>query len=212
MPDYPPFMNAYGLIPKILQKIKDAKTPSRFTQDFLGTNLGFPSGSAKVFIPFAKRLNLLSSDGAPTDIYNEFRNPDRSKSAIAKAMKIGYAILYDRNEYAHKLDRKGLEGLIIQATGLDQGAPTLRAIVGSFEALKPLADFEPVALPTDGTKAKGKDKHKEEAEEEDGRRGPAGAGFKMNLAYTINLNLPKSDDIAVFNAIFKALRDNLLRQ
>lgn len=33
----------------------------------------------------------------------------------------------------------------------------------------------------------------------------------MNLGYTINLNLPATSDIAVFNAIFKSLRENLLR-
>ena len=53
-------MNSYGLIPKILNKIKDAKTPPRFTMDFLGTNLGFNSGSARPFVGFAKRLGLLT--------------------------------------------------------------------------------------------------------------------------------------------------------
>jgi len=36
--------------------------------------------------------------------------------------------------------------------------------------------------------------------------------LQLNLAYTINLVLPKSDDVAVFNAIFRSLRDNLLRK
>jgi len=31
----PPFMNAYGLVPKILDKIVEAQQPERFTQDFL---------------------------------------------------------------------------------------------------------------------------------------------------------------------------------
>ena len=85
MADYPPFMNASGTIPRILDKIKEAKTPARFTQDFLATNLGFPGGSPKAFIPFAKRLGLLSSDGSPTDLYQQFRDPSRSKQAMASA-------------------------------------------------------------------------------------------------------------------------------
>lgn len=200
--EYPPFMNAYGLIPKILAKIREAKTPTRFTQDFLGTNLGFSSGSAKAFIPFAKRLGLLSTDGTPTDAYNSFRNPDHSKTAVARAIKTGYAKLYDRNEYAHKLDKKGLEGLIMQATGLDQGSQTLRSIVGSFGALKGLADFEGTRLPPPPPPEEGSD------DEETGHP----ENVKMNIAYTINLNLPKTDDIAVFNAIFKALKEHLLKK
>jgi hypothetical protein len=36
---------------------------------------------------------------------------------------------------------------------------------------------------------------------------PAG----VNLGYTINLHLPATSDIAVFNAIFKSLREHILR-
>jgi hypothetical protein len=205
MASYPPSMNAYGLVPKILDKIKEAKTPDRFTQDFLGTNLGFSGGSAKSFIPLAKRLGLLSSDGMPTELYHAFRNPNHTKGAMATAMKSGYAQLYDRNEYAHKLDRRGLEGLIVQATGLDQGSDSLRAIASTFEALKKFADF-------DGPEEKKKEKTpKEDVSREVRPPLPqVDDDLKMNLSYTINLNLPKTDDIAVFNAIFKSIRDNLL--
>ena len=34
----------------------------------------------------------------------------------------------------------------------------------------------------------------------------------INLSYTINLNLPTTTDIEVFNAIFKSLRDHLLQK
>lgn len=51
MADYPPFMNASGTIPRILDKIKEAKTPARFTQDFLATNLGSPEEVPKPSSP-----------------------------------------------------------------------------------------------------------------------------------------------------------------
>lgn len=205
MADYPPFINAYGLIHKILAKIKDAKTPPRFTIDFLGTGLGFTGGSARPFIPFAKKLGLLSSDGAPSELYNKFRDPNHSKSAMAAAIKHGYSQLYDRNEYAHRLDRKGLEGLIIQATGLDKQSSTLKAILGSFTAVIRFADFEAVGLSDSEPKKEGEVLTAPQGDSEPDE-------LKMNLAYTINLNLPKTDDIAVFNAIFRALRENLLKK
>ena len=34
----------------------------------------------------------------------------------------------------------------------------------------------------------------------------------LKLSYTINLNLPATTEIEVSNAIFKSLRENLLRQ
>jgi hypothetical protein len=61
---------------------------------------------------------------------------------MAQAIRTGDADLYARNEYAHKLDGRKLDGLVMEATGLEKGATTLGAIVHTFEALKKYADFE----------------------------------------------------------------------
>lgn len=37
-----------------------------------------------------------------------------------------------------------------------------------------------------------------------------GEGKKISLSYTINLNLPASKDVEVFNAIFKSLKEHIL--
>jgi hypothetical protein len=202
MPEYPPYMNAYGLVPKVLQKIKEAETPDRFTQDFLSTKLSFGGGSAKAFIPFAKRIGLLGPDGAPTDIYKAFRNKAHSGAAMARAIRKGYAELYSRNEYLHDLDKKKLEGLIIEQTGLEAGHQTIRAICGSFDGLKSFAEFDKKDIPIPKN---------EKASEDNGHEKIEGlSGVKLGLSYTINLVLPKTDDVGVFNAIFKALREHLL--
>lgn len=203
MAENPPYMNAYGLIAKILDKIKQAPTPDRFTQDFLGTKLGFTSGSARAFIPFAKRIGLLGSDGTPTDLYKSFRNPTQSGLAMAKALKTGYGELYARNEYVHDLDTKQLEGLAMEVTGLEKGSSNLKGIVGSFNALKALSKFdgklEVVSMSNVAS---------ETATPNETPAHESVGGF--NIAYTFNLNLPETTNIAVFNAIFKSLRDNML--
>ena len=204
--EYPPFMNGYGTLSKILGKIKEAQTPDRFTQDFLSTKLGFPGGTPKPFIPLAKRLGFLESDGKPTDIYRSFRNTAQSKAAMAAAIRKGYSQLYERNEYVHDLDKKKLEGLVVEITGLEQGHATVRAIVGTFEALKSFADF------TKGEPKPDKEKEKPKSGEKSEDTDDASPDLKWNLAYTINLVLPKSDDIAVFNAIFRSLREHLLKK
>lgn len=209
-----PYMQSTGLVTKILEKIKSAKTPDRFSQDYLGTVIGYAGGSAKPFIPLAKRLNLLNSDGTPTDLYRRFRgSDDESKAAMATAIRIGYAPLFKRNEYADKLDKKKLEGLIKEVTGSEDGSSTLRAIVGTFEALKSFADFriDDSVAPSSGASTPDE--------------GPAGAGEEyvpahspiglpgavdLRFGYTININLPNTNDIAVFNAIFKSLKEHLL--
>lgn len=204
---YPPYITATGLVSKILDKIKVAATPDRFTQDYLATELGFGGGSARAFIPLAKRIGLIASDGTPTEIYKQFRstNSSTSKAAIAKAIKTGYADLYSRNEYAHSLSKADLEGLVIELTGLEKGHATIRALVGTIEALKSYADF--------AAKPKGGEAEQTVATEKLVIPGGGSEGekdMKFNLSYTINIVLPKTDDIAVFNAIFRSLKDNLL--
>jgi len=203
----PPFMNAYGSIPKILSKIKQALTPDRFTQDFLATKLGFKGASPKAFIPFAKRLGLLGTDGAPTDLYKRFRNPSESKKAMAEAIRRGYSELFERNEYAYDLNRSDLEGLMMEITGLEKGNTTLLSICSSFENLKKFASFEKIETKKDDKKGNEKKKDIPSTDSI-----PLNEDINLNLAYTINLVLPKSDDVAVFNAIFRSLKENLLRK
>jgi hypothetical protein len=211
---YPPYMNATGLVSKILDKIKVAATPDRFTQDYLATELGFSGGSARAFLSLAKKIGLLASDGAPTDLYKQFRNTNAaiSKAAMAEAMKKGYADLYTRNEYTHSLSKSDLEGLIMEMTGSEKGNKTVQAVVGTFEVLKGYANFN--VSTTDIV-------HEKNDQESVAEEIPVGVidqasgsndEIGLNLSYTINLVLPKTDDVAVFNAIFKSLRENLLKK
>ncbi|MFM9918268.1 DUF5343 domain-containing protein [Lacisediminihabitans sp. H27-G8] len=208
-----PYMNSTGLIPKILDKIKEARTPDRFSQDFLGTVLGFSGGSAKPFIPLAKRLGLINSDGTPSALYNRFRgSEEESKAAMAAAMKIAFAPLYKRNEFAERMEKKKLEGLVKEITGLEDTSSTFRGIIGTFEALKKYADFN---ITPDNSNAAD--------DEQSGDGGGSGSDSggsgdddfqsdlgKLRFGYTININLPNTNDIAVFNAIFKSLKEHLL--
>lgn len=206
--NYPPYMNATGNISKILEKIKVAATPTRFTQDYLSAELKFPGGGAKAFIPFAKKLGLLNSDGTPTELYKQFRNKRSSKAAMAEAIKKGYSQLYTANEYAHSLGRADLEGLILEVTGVEKTNKTLPVIVKSFEALKEYADFDAELGESDeaDTSKRGK------REAEDTSVSKEVDDVSVSLAYTINLVLPKTEDAAIYNAIFRSLRENLLRK
>jgi hypothetical protein len=147
----------------------------------------------------------VGGDGSPTALYQQLRNPATSGAAIAQALKIGYRPLYEVNEYCHDLKDAELKGLILQVTGLEDGNRVAQLIQGTFSRIKKHANF-------DGTVDVDVEDEPEAASEQESsekKKTLQGAGF--SIGYTINLNLPASTNIEVFNAIFKSLRENLLR-
>ncbi|CPU27509.1 Uncharacterised protein [Mycobacteroides abscessus] len=199
-----PYMAGYGYITRTLNGIKTPATPERFTQDFLETKLGLKGGSPRPVIPFLKRTGFLHGDGRPTELYTQFRNASQTGAAAAKALKTGYAPLYELNEYVHDLDDTALTGVIVQATGWEESSQNVKNAVGSFKALNSFANFD---AKLKESKDVGSDRKRDERKE-------AAEGVlaerEIHLGYTINLNLPPVSDIAVFNAIFKSLKEHLL--
>ncbi len=200
-----PFVNATGSITKVLNKIKDAETPSRFNQDYLATTLQMPGGSPRPVIPFLKRIGFLASDGTPTELYRRFRGADGG-AAAAEGLRKGYAPLYRVNEYVHDATDQKLKELIIQVTGAEKGSERVGRIAASFKALKAFADFSSTASDGIGGNAEDGDRKDDLGGSDAGP--PLG---DVRLGYTINLNLPATSDIAVFDAIFRSLKEHLLR-
>lgn len=206
-----PFMNSTGLISKLFTKIIEAQTPQRFSQDFQSAKLGYGSGSAKPFIPLLKRLGFVAADGSPTELYKRFRNTSHRGHAMAMAIRKGYAPLYAINEYAHSLDGQKLRDAVIQATGHEKDSGTVKAIVGTFNALKAFADFDASNNPDNDAAEPEITKQltpSTNAPVISTASPPPNRG--MNLSYTINLNLPESKDPEVFDAIFTSLKEKLL--
>ena len=208
-----PYLLSTGLISKILDKIQQARRPERFTQDFLETKLGHSGGSSRPIIPLLKRMGFLGSDGVPTPLYDQFRNMETQGYAIAKGMKNAFSELFDRNEYVYELQRDKLTGLVVEITGDTKDSRTTVGIIGTFLALNELANFD-----DEGPQIPPPDPASEDPASAvlpiDTKSKPGTAKrdtVELKVGYTVNLNLPETTDPEVFNAIFKALKENLLR-
>jgi len=173
--------------------------------------LGFNGGNYLSFIPWAKKAGLVNSDGTLTNLYKQFRNPTTSAKSLGIAIKQAYSELYSRNEYCHDLDKKAFKGLVMEATGDAHDSQKVEKIVSTFFNAKTLADFESNGIDKTEDEEKRKSTKKEEPQQPQSSN--SGTGVKVRtigLNYTINLVLPKTDDPAIFNAIFKSLKENLL--
>jgi hypothetical protein len=202
----PPFMNATGVVTKVFDKIIEASQPERFTQDYLSTKLGHSGGSARPVIPLLKKLGFLSSEGVPTALYSQFRNPENRSPAMYKGLQSAYKEIYDRNEYAHDLSKEKLKNLVVEITGLEPDNQTVGAVVGTFLNLKAYMKDDPMAAKENG-KVTVLEKNDHIPPPPPPPQNPTG----LNLSYTINLNLPETTDVEVFNAIFRSLKENLLK-
>jgi hypothetical protein len=203
---YPPYVNAYGAIPMLFQEIKKASVPPKFTQNFMENVLGLKSSSHRALIPLLKKLGFLDASNVPTEAYKQYRDDALCKSVMASQVRAGYADVYLANEYAHSLNRDELAAKLRTLTGAAEDDATISAVVGTFLELKKLANFheqkdtakapqvaaEPIPL------------------EQSGRQSRATHAPSLGLSYTINLNLPATTEIEVFNAIFRSLREHLL--
>lgn len=203
-----PYLNAYGNIHKVFEKIISAQTPPKFTQDFLKSVLMVKSSSAQPIIPFMKRLGLLSSDGAPTDLYVKFRSDAERGAAAACALRNGYAPLFESNEYAYALNDAELHDLVIQITGMKKDSKSAKAIVASFKAVNEFADFD---TPNQAFEQSNDRINHDTDQTLNSDGNDVVPATKLGLSYTINLNLPATSDIAVFDAIFKSLKENILK-
>jgi hypothetical protein len=206
-----PYISSPSNIPRALEGIKTAAVPERVSQDFVKTILKIAGSSGDQMTSYLKKIGFSAPNGAPTELYSKFRNPSSSKAAIATAIRTAYAPLYKRNEYMHQLSDDELKGLVVEETGQAEDSSAVKYMVGCIKHLKALASFDAIdepkplapvpSLSHDGDEGSGGQKHH-------GR----GSGLGLNLGYTINLNLPATSDPKVFDAIFRSLKEHLLRE
>lgn len=209
-----PYNTSVTTLMNMLEKIKTASVPERFTQDFVSTKLTMKGGTAAACIPFLKKMGFVATDGTPTELYREFRNPHKSRIAVGKAFRKLYQKLYEMNEYVHDASDQEILGMIVEYTGGEKTSTVTKSTLGTLNALRKIADFD---TDTDGEieeliQPSGKPVLSHSLPQMEPQTQPPlpQQGNKgINLAYTINLNLPATKDIEVFNAIFKSLKEHI---
>jgi hypothetical protein len=204
-----PYVTSPGNIDRALVGIKSAAVPERVSQDFVKTILKIPGGSGDQMTSFLKKLGLTNPDGSPNELYKRFRNPASSGPAIATVIRNAYAPLYVRNEFMHRLNDADLLGLVVEETGQAHDSNPVRLIVNSIKHLKAFANFDAANEQKDAPLVKSDEPRRQLPPPIQDEGVTKKLGF--NLGYTINLNLPATSDPEVFDAIFKSLKQHLLR-
>lgn len=202
-----PYSTSPGTFKKALEGMILAERPERFSGDFMSTVLKISGGSARPIPPLLKKMNFLTSDGTPTDLYSKFKSDTARGQAALDGLRNAFSEMFRRNDFVHRADESAVKDLIVEITGLKKSDSILRMIYQTFEAIRAFADRSS-APSNEGVNV---GIITEDGASPSPLAGHAGrAGGKLGLSYHINVVLPETDNIAVFNAIFRSLRENLL--
>jgi hypothetical protein len=86
-------------------------------------------------------------------------------------------------------------------------------LIRTIETLRPYANFEATTIEDNSDESETIEAKNSKTEQSDKPNESQHSGIDgINLSYTINLNLPETSDIKVFDAIFKSLKENLLKK
>lgn len=199
MTDYP-YMISNNKISPIIEKIQQAARPPKFTIEIL-RSLGFTSTNDRAFIPLAKKLGFLADDGTPTALYDQLRDKNAAKLVLAAQIKSLYSELYAINVEIHNASETEIKGAIGRVTGKDEEG--VSRIYNTFKALCKNADFTGITYVAEPEKMEMDDKKELDKDAPVLPKSP-------QFHYNIQIHLPATTDISVYNAIFRSLKDNLL--
>lgn len=203
-------------IPAYFDAILDAQPPERFSVKFL-ENLGFTSTNDRLFIGILKDLKFLNRDGAPQPAYFDFLDRSRSKQVLAETIRQAYSDLFSINIRACELSVDEVKNKLRTLYAGKKTDLVIGNIAKTFKALCDYADFSasPRTVEEDDlTETDQEDAESKESGREihDGRVKESADLSKISvsaLQYHINIVLPDTKDQAVYDAIFKSLREHL---
>jgi len=194
-----------GSISEYFSAILKAEAPERFTYRFL-ENLGFASTNDRTIIGILKELGFLDSDAVPQDRYHAFLDKSRSKHVLADGIREAYSDVFDVNKKSNELDVEDVKNKLRTLYKGSKKDAQIARIASTFVALCQEADF---GRAKESTQHRKPDEAKPEPTREvptDGSRPPLSVDA---LQYHINIVLPESKDQAVYDAIFRSMREHL---
>lgn len=197
------YVQIYGQLPELFGRISDGAAPSKFSNQHL-KDWGYTSSNYRAAIPLLKALGFLSADGAPTSRYHEYRNTANSRKVMGEAIKEAYGDLFTIKANPTPSDRSLIEG---KFKSTHNASPNIAKLMAStFYSLLDLADLSKNTEQKDESKIV-VDALKVSTEVPE----PVSKVHnRPSLHYNIQIHLPATKDIEVFNAIFKSLKEHLL--
>ena len=189
----------------ILKVIRGAQAPEKFTTRFL-EQLEFKSTNDRNIIGVLKSLNFLDESGAPKQRYFDYLDETQHKAVMGQAIQEAYGDLFKVNNKAYEMSQPDVKAKPKTLTQGSKSEAVLLKMAMTFVALCKEATFTGTPVlkkPIDEQQIE-KAAEKKDIEHHEDKKRP------MTLSYVINIELPSTRDQAVYDAIFRSLREHIL--
>ena len=206
---------AASRISDLFSQIRDGQAPDQLTIQLL-KDWGFKSSNDRASIPILKALGFLSPDGKPTSVYHDYRDHSRSKAVMASAIRSAYEDIFLIKEHPTESDKAAIHGKFKSFHNVSDNVASL--MTRTFYELLKLSDLK--ATPSKADKSKSTDsavKNEEvdvkiEKTSEKFEKRDSKVISSTGLHYNIQIHLPATKDIEVYNSIFKSLKEHLFEE
>lgn len=208
------YLVAVGKLEELLQAVRRAQAPDRFTIKFLA-ELGYKSTNDRLFIGLLKALGFLDESGVPQQRYFDYLDETQSEIVLAQGIEEAYEDLFRVNKQAHEMTSTQVKNKLKSLTQGQYSDKVLSNMSRTFVELVKFADFEN-AKPTPIKTEEDQQTSEDEVEEiDDDIEAPTSAPrtntrLVDSLSYRIEVVLPPTRDKAVYDAIFRSLKEHLL--
>jgi hypothetical protein len=190
-----------------------ARAPETFTQKFL-ESLEFKSTNDRLYIGLLKSLGFLEENGTPTSRYYDFLDQSRSREVMAQAIMIAYEDLFNVNTEAQNLTAEDVKNKLKTLTQGKYSDRVYGLMANTFKSLVDYATWEPKLAEKKSSVVEKNNQDVAKLVEKKSEIMTATSTFAnldgLGLHYNIQIHLPESRDPAVYDALFKSLKDHLL--
>jgi len=198
----------------IFNSIIGARAPDRFTTRFL-EDLGYKSSADRLIIGMLKALGLIDENGVPTQRYYDFLDQSQAKKIIAIGIQEAYEDLFNLRKDAQNMSNDEVKNKLKTLTQGQKGDRVIEQMSMTFRALCAYADWSQSESPSKKAEIKPMETEKADAptdkkETSDNIPNINMPNEKMNLHYNIQIHLPETSNMAVYDAIFQSLKKHLL--
>ena len=192
----------------IINSVINAKAPDRFTNKFL-EDLGYKSSNDRLVVGMFKALGLLDDNGQPLQRYYEFLDQTQTGKILAIGIEEAYGDLFNLRKDAQNMSNDEVKNKLKTLTQGQKNDKIIGLMAMTFRAFCDLADW------SEATEIQGSSENTAVQNERNDfvgfeKRGSKVPKTDMNLHYNIQIHLPETTNMAVYDAIFQSLKKHLL--